>query len=419
VSDDQQWQAPGSTPPPPPNGWSAPGSPPPPPAWQQPGAVPPPAQPGAAFPHPPQPSGAFPPPAPANGAGWTPPPKPGLIPLRPMTLGTILGASFQVLRRNPKPTFGAALLVQGVITLVSVLVVGLVAVFAFGRAASASAEDQESLLAGAVAAVIISSIIPIVLSIIAIALLQGIIVLEVARASVGEKLKLSGLWRLGRGRLWALVGWVLAITGVVIVGVGILVGIVVLIVATGGQAGIVAGVLLGILLALGVVVVWFWLSTKLALVPSAIVLERRTIGAAVRRSWSLTQGFFWRTLGITLLVAVILNVASQVITTPFSLIFGIIPGLLSPTGDPTPALVVGGLAYLLLLMVTALVAAVASVVQSATTALIYLDLRMRKEGLDLRLQRFVEDRAAGRTDATDPYVVPDGVPAPGGGSPWA
>jgi hypothetical protein len=345
-----------------------------------------------------------------------------------MTLGTILGASFQVLRRNPKPTFGAALLVQGVVTLVSVLVVGLVAVFAFGRVASASAEDQDSLIAGAFAATLLSSIVPIVFSLIAVALLQGIIVLEVARASVGEKLKLSGLWRLGRGRLWALVGWVLAVTGIVIVGLGILVGVIVLIVATGGQAGIVTGVLLGILLALGVIVVWFWLSTKLALVPSAIVLERRTIGAAVRRSWSLTEGYFWRTLGITLLVAVILNVAANVITTPFALIFSIIPGILSPTGDSTPALVVGGVSYLLLLMVSALVGAVASVVQSATTALIYLDLRMRKEGLDLRLQRFVEERAAGRTDAIDPYVVADagatpGAPAagatPGGSSPWA
>jgi hypothetical protein len=345
-----------------------------------------------------------------------------------MTLGTILGASFQVLRRNPKPTFGAAILVQGVVTIVSVLVVGLVAVFAFGRAASASPDDQDALFAGATAAVLISSIVPLVLSVIAIALLQGIIVLEVARGTVGEKLRLRGLWRLGRGRLWALVGWVLAITGLVVVGVGILVGIVVVIVATGGQAGILAGVLLGIALALGVVVLWFWLGTKLALVPSAIVLERRTIGDAMRRSWTLTNGFFWRTLGITLLVAFILNVASQVITAPFTLIFSVIPGLLAPTGDPTPALVVGGLAYLLLLMISALVAAVVSVVQSATTALIYLDLRMRKEGFDLRLQRFVEERAAGHADAADPYAVPDGVPgpatpatgsAPGGGSPWA
>jgi hypothetical protein len=344
-----------------------------------------------------------------------------------MTLGTILSASFQVLRRNPKPTFGAALLVQGVVTLVAVLVVGLVAVFAFGRAASATTEDQDALFAGATAAVLLSSIIPIVLSLIAVALLQGIIVLEVARGTVGEKLRLAGLWRLGRGRIWALVGWVMAVTGIVVVVLAILVGIVVVIVATGGQAGVVAGVLLGILLFLGLIVVAFWLGTKLSLVPSAIMLERMTIRAAIRRSWSLTEGFFWRTLGIQLLVSVILNVASQVITTPFSLIFALIPAILSPTGDPTPALVAGGLSYVLLLMVSALVAAVASVVQSATTALLYIDLRMRKEGLDLRLQRFVEERAAGNPIASDPYLLPGSsqtprAPAAGqgpAGSSWA
>ena len=450
MSDDQQWQAPGGPvpsnaapsdsvppdtapppapsgavpppPPPPPGGWSAPGQPPPPTAWSTPGPPPPPgaAYPGAAYPG----AAQFPPPAPGAGTAWTPPPKPGLIPLRPMTLGIILTASFQVLRRNPKPTFGAALLVQGLVTLVSVLIVGLVAVFAFGRAASATTEDQEALFAGAIGAVLLSSLIPIVLSVIAVALLQGIVVLEVARGTVGEKLRLAGLWRLGRGRIWALVGWVLAVTGAVVVVLAILVGIIVVIVATGGQAGIVAGVLLGIVLLLGLVVVGFWLGTKLSLVPSAIMLERMPIGAAVRRSWTLTQGFFWRTLGIQLLVSVILNVASQVITTPFSLIFAFLPAIFDPTRDETPMLVLAGVSYVLLLMVTAVVAAVASVVQSATTALLYLDLRMRKEGLDLRLQRFVEERAAGNTNSADPYLAPAGVAAPpaaphGGGSAWA
>ncbi|MCC6856264.1 MAG: hypothetical protein IT189_09415, partial [Microbacteriaceae bacterium] len=79
-------------------------------------------------------------PAPPAGpqAGWTPPPKPGLIPLRPLTLGTLLGASFQVLRRNPRPMFGFALLVTGVVFFASFLLVGLVALFAFSRAASAT-----------------------------------------------------------------------------------------------------------------------------------------------------------------------------------------------------------------------------------------------------------------------------------------
>ena len=40
--------------------------------------------------------------------GWTPPPKPGLIPLHPLSFGTIIGSSFRVMRRNPGPTFGMA-----------------------------------------------------------------------------------------------------------------------------------------------------------------------------------------------------------------------------------------------------------------------------------------------------------------------
>ena len=50
-----------------------------------------------------------------------------------------------------------------------------------------------------------------------------------------------------------------------------------------------------------------------------------------------------------------------------------------------------------------IVGAVASVVQSATTALIYIDLRMRKEGLDLELVQFVESAQSGRNIVPDPY----------------
>jgi hypothetical protein len=404
VSDDQQWQAPGTP---------VPGSP----GWTTPDATGPgPQAPGSGY------AAAGQHGAPLGGPTWTPPPKPGLIPLRPLGLGTVLSASFQVLRRNPKPTFGVALLIQGVITIISILVVGLVAVFAFGRVASATTEDQEALFAGAVATVLLSAIVPILLSLIAVALLQGIIVLEVARGTLGEKLRLSGLWKLARGRIWALVGWVMAVTGIVVVGIGILVGIVVLVVATGGQAGIAVGVLLGIVVLLGVIALWVWLGTKLSLVPSGIMLERLTIRASVLRSWTLTNGFFWRTFGIQLLVSVILNVAAQVITTPFSLIFGIAGGLFAPTAEPAAMFTAMTVSYVVLLMVTAIVSAIASVVQSATTALLYLDLRMRKEGLDLQLQRFVEERAGGEAGAVNPYALGATAERPGhvaGGSPWA
>jgi len=55
-------------------------------------------------------------------------------------------------------------------------------------------------------------------------------------------------------------------------------------------------------------------------------------------------------------------------------------------------------------LVTAIVSAVGLVVATATTALLYLDQRMRQEGLDLDLARFVERRAAGEQGLADPYL---------------
>jgi len=49
--------------------------------------------------------------------------------------------------------------------------------------------------------------------------------------------------------------------------------------------------------------------------------------------------------------------------------------------------------------------AIALVAQSATPALLYIDIRMRKEGLDLELLRFVEARQTGDTSVVDPYLV--------------
>jgi hypothetical protein len=143
-----------------------------------------------------------------------------LIPLRPLDFGTLLWAPFQVLRRNPKATFGSALIVQSVITLFTLVVVGLVTFVALGRIDSASAEEREAVEAGSMAAIVLSALVPVALAVIASALLQGVIVVEVARATLGEKLRLGQLWRAAGRRLWPLVLWALLLLGGYIVLVG-------------------------------------------------------------------------------------------------------------------------------------------------------------------------------------------------------
>jgi len=388
--------------------------------WQPPAGAPQPPAPSPYAAPPASPAGALPPPT-----GWTPPPKPGLIPLRPLTLGTLLGAAFQVLRRNPRPTFGLALMVTGITFLVTLAVVGVVGFFAFTRTLNATGADAEAIAAGSVAMVVLSALVPVGLSIIGSAILQGVVSLEVARGTVAEKLRLGGLWRAARGRLGALIGWSLLLSLVILLGIALLAGVIALAVATGGAVGVLIGVLLGLAGAAGFIVVALWLGTKLSLVPSILMLERLSLRAALARSWALTRGFFWKTLGIQLLVVVIVQTVSSVISTPLGMLLGFSSALINPNGESGGAIAATVVIYLVTIIFSVVFGAIAAVVQSATPALIYIDIRMRREGLDLELIRFVEARQAGDTSVADPYLPHPAQPASAAGdstastSPWA
>lgn len=377
---------------------------PPPPASNAPaaGSFPPPS----AFPPPPPPlfSNGFTPPAagPAQ-LNWTPPPKPGLIPLRPLGFGTLLGAGFTVMRRNPKPTLGLALGLNG---LVSLLLVGIVAgftAFAVNRVQSAAPEEMQSIVGGIVGGGAIALIVPIVLSLLVGAVVQGIISLEVARATLGDKLSVKGLWRLARGRIGALIGWALGVSLVVILAFVLVMLAFTAIAIAGGAAGIAIAFIIGLIASMGASVLSAWLSTKLALVPIVLMVERLSLIAAVKRSWSLTNGFFWKTFGILILISVIINFAMQLVVTPIVYLVSYGGVLLNPNGEEEAILWSFGIAYLAAAVVAMLFGAAAIVIQSAVVSLIYIDIRMRKEGLDIELTRFVEARQSGDTSVVNPY----------------
>ncbi|MCU1544105.1 MAG: Membrane-anchored glycerophosphoryl diester phosphodiesterase (GDPDase), rane domain [Microbacteriaceae bacterium] len=387
--------------------------------WQPPSGVPvPPEAPQyAASPFPPSTGGQQP--------GWTPPPKPGLIPLRPLGFGTLLGASFQVIRRNPRATFGISLLLNGGVTLLFVAVIGGVVAFAFGRVNSATHDSADEILAGSIGAVVVASLVPLALSVLVGAILQGIIALEVSRGTIGEKLTVRGLWRLAKGRIGALVGWSAIATVAVVIVIVVFSVVIGLIIALGGAAGLVIGILLGIAVGLASAALWFWLTTKLSLIPSVLLLERASLREAIRRSWSLTNGYFWRTLGTQLLVSVVVQVAAQVVTTPVSLLLGIGGALLNPNSDDGAAIALLVGTYILTGIISLVFSSLATVTSAAVNALIYIDIRMRKEGLDLDLARFVEARQVGDVGVGNPYLpaaaTSDGTtyPAPPNDSPWA
>ena len=400
---DHEWQPPASVPN---SGADAAGSPfgaptpPPPPPF----GAPPASGPPTGYGPPPQ---GWAPPAPT---GWTPPPKPGLLPLRPMGFGTLLWAPFRTLRRNPAPVFGTGLVVQLVSAIATALVFVPLFIWLFGRLETASDADMDAIMTGAVGWILLLSLVPIAISVVAGAFLQGVMVVEVASGTLGERLAFGALWRRAAQRIGPLIGWTLLIGGAVTLVIGLVVALVVTAAFISPEAAI-AAVLVAVLLGLGLAVLWAWLGTKLALVPSVIVLERAGISQAVRRSWRLTNGSYWRTFGLILLVGLNVGTAANIVVQPVSLAGSILAIVIDPTGTGA-GLTITIATTVVTALLSILIGAITAVVQAALIAVIYIDLRMRTEGLDLELERHVEARDAGLA-VSDPYLeVPTGGPAP-------
>lgn len=340
------------------------------------------------------------PPAP----GWTPPPKPGLIPLRPIEFGTVMGASFQVLRRNPRPTFGAALLLNALVVFLSTGISTVILFSGIDRASRANLADADTIVAGTFALVLVATLFAVGISVVAQALLQGIISVEVSRATLGEKLTLRQLIQVGRGRWWALIGWTALVGLAVGVAFAVLIALSLGFFIVGEPAAIAGGIVFLLLGGLGFIVLAAWLSTKLAFVPASIIIERLPLAGAVRRSWSLVRGAFWRIFGTLLLITFMVNVAASIVTTPVQFAATFALPLANPAGEVETDFTLFIVLNLVVVAITSVVGAIGAVLTTAATSLLYIDRRMRTEGLDLELQRHSELRASGAA-GDDPYLT--------------
>lgn len=338
---------------------------------------------------------------------WTPASRPGIIPLHPLSFGTILGRSFSALRQNPKVLLGFALVVQTVVYVVLILVIGGIAVASFSRldTLQPGSDDFEAVLAGSVAITAISGFVMGLAATALSVIVQAVVVSEVAHAIVAEKLTLGALWARVKPVAWRLIGYSLLVTLAVLLAFGVVGGA---IFALAFAAPVVA-IVLGVLILLLSIPLSLWLSTKLALVPSIILLERATIRKAVVRSWILIRGRFWPALGVIVVISVIMTTIAQVVSVPFSLLSSAVTTIIAPTGDPTPSEIAGVIfTAALSQIVVLLIQSVAIVVQATAAALIYVDCRMRREGLDLDLLSYIEQRDAGAAAPHDPYAMNPG-----------
>lgn len=138
----------------------------------------------------------------------------------------------------------------------------------------------------------------------------------------------------------------------------------------------------GGLLPFAVLGVWLW--GVWAVVAPALVLERTTLGRAFGRSFALVRDNFWRTWGIRALGWVLTTVLGALIVIPFEVIALLVTD--TDPGDSAASIGNVGVFVTIVAVGTLLQAIVLGPVTSAIETLLYVDLRMRREGMDLVLE---------------------------------
>ncbi|MEV1201567.1 glycerophosphoryl diester phosphodiesterase membrane domain-containing protein [Microbispora rosea] len=312
-------------------------------------------------------------------------PRPGIIPLRPLTLGDILDGTIKLIRSNPKATLGLSAIVAAVTGIPAAIGQAI----SFGSlgdlmADPYAAETASAPIAG-LAAQYIGTIISYVMTFVGTTVLTGVLTRVLGRAVFGGRITVGEAWRLARSRVLALFGLVLLQALILLLPLLALVAVFVIMVAAGAfdsmdgaAAGL--GVLVGLLFFLAYIPYLLFFYTRLSLSAPAIVLEGRGVTDAMSRSWRLVKGDSWRVLGILLLTAILAAIISGVLAIPFTFGGSLLGMLNSGSAGGTV------IAALLLAVGQVIASMITYPFQAGVTGLLYADRRMRAEAFDLVLQ---------------------------------
>lgn len=265
--------------------------------------------------------------------------KPGVIPLRPLTVGEIIEGAVRTMRSHPGLVFGVSFVIVALSQLLGLLLLGTVFEdLRTGVPLNPAPTPEEALeqLGRTVRLLALTMIV----SVPSQTLLSGFFTVVMGRAVLGKPVTLRDVWAETRSRLLPLFG--LTVVYTVTVGVGI-----VLLVVPG-----------------------IWIAVVLALATPALVLERGTIGQAMTRSRLLVAGAWWRVFAVIALALLLGVLLGSVVQWPFDQLgsSGMDGAILSTVG----ATIAG---------------AITQPFAAIVAALVYLDQRMRREGMHHELAR--------------------------------
>lgn len=311
-----------------------------------------------------------------GGPGYRPlAARPGIIPLRPLGLGEIYDGAFGAIRRNPKVMLGVVALVIAVATIIATII-GYLTAPAANRWLGDLVEDVdptgEAGLDSLGSQLSTSLLVTLAVSIASI-IATGLLIVAISRSVIDKPFTTGDLWAQVRTKVVGLLAIALMPSvAIALLAAVLLVGV--YLVAQVAGAGVVGLVTLVVMVV--IVVAAVWLSVRFMLTSAAYVLEGQGLGKAVRRGWMLSRRSFWRLFGIYLLSNIITGTVAQLVLVPAT----IIAQLLFPSGYMVEP---GGVAVMTLAQIVAYTITTAFL--SSVIALLYIDVRMRREGLDVEL----------------------------------
>ena len=358
--------------------WGAPQQPTQPQQAQQPwGAPEQPAQPQQPWGAAPQPDAAWQGTQTQGGTAWTVA-QPGIIPLRPLTVGELFNGAFQAVRVNPQTMFGFSFAIMAVVGLIQAFFASSSTSSLTRALSSGDSQDLVYSLGSSMGSFVTSG-----LTMLATAFLSGMLALTVWDAVLGRKSSPADAWHRFSPRFvpvllaTLLIGIIEFVVIVLVLLVFMIPFFLVVVNAASARsydsasAGIGGALSIIFLMIVALIVVACFFTVKFAFTSSAVVLEGLGPVDAIKRSWSLSKGSFWRILGRIWLIGIV----TTLITSVLGAVVGAILGVGANAAESL------GLLVAFSAFVSALLSAVVIPVQSSFYTLMYLDERMRKENL--------------------------------------
>lgn len=213
-------------------------------------------------------------------------------------------------------------------------------------------------------------------------LLLGMLTVVVEHAIFGYPITIGVVWHRIRMRIWVLLRLALLVFVLAIIFVAVAWILLSKTVARSEASLPLFAIVVGVILA----IIATYASALLVFAPVAVVLECKSVFAAICRSISLLHRNFWRSAGILALGGLVTGALGMALAVPF----GLADGIILATGHSTGATVLAA-------AVSAVGSAVGQIIVVPFTAgvvvLLYTDLRMRFEKFDSVLTTCAEGSA--------------------------